>query len=276
MAYKYLPADLPKRLRAAGLTVVEVDGWRTRGRPASTGAHAPVGVLCHHTATGRSVSDTAVVALLKNGRSDLAGPLAHFGLSRNGTVYMIAAGRANHAGKAKASGSVSGGDGNALYVGIEAFNDGVGEPWPSAQYEAYVTLCAVLCLHVTGNSAKTVRGHRETSVTGKIDPTFDMAKFRDRVAARMGELRAPADTRPAVSLERVKRAAQTPAWRRALTGKRVLADRRRVRAALKAEGCATFAEWQRRLGYTGADADGIPGRASLTALGDRQGFRVVP
>lgn len=35
-----------------------------------------------------------------------------------------------------------------------------------------------------------------------------------------------------------------------------------------------YSIWQQRLGYTGADADGIPGRTSLTALGHRHGFIV--
>lgn len=185
MAYTYLPSNLPQILREAGLKVVEIDGWQRRGRPSSTGGFAPVGVLCHHTATGPSVSVSAVLNLLVRGRSDLPGPLCHLGLGRDGTVYVIAAGRANHAGQAKASGTVAAGDGNSLYIGIEAFNDGRGEPWPKEQYDAYVTLCAVLSAKVTGNSAQTVRAHKETSVTGKIDPTFAMDPFRERVAARM-------------------------------------------------------------------------------------------
>lgn len=35
-----------------------------------------------------------------------------------------------------------------------------------------------------------------------------------------------------------------------------------------------YAAWQRRLGYTGSDADGIPGKTSLTKLGQRHGFTV--
>ncbi|QKW08047.1 hypothetical protein HUT18_18340 [Streptomyces sp. NA04227] len=35
-----------------------------------------------------------------------------------------------------------------------------------------------------------------------------------------------------------------------------------------------YAAWQRSLGYSGKDADGIPGRKSLTALGRRHGFTV--
>jgi len=70
------------------------------------------------------------------------------------------------------------------------------------------------------------------------------------------------------------------------------AEVRIVEAALLAEGLlsATFAkdgsfgtttiaaygQWQRRLGFTGKDADGIPGLETLTRLGSRHGFNVVP
>jgi hypothetical protein len=36
-----------------------------------------------------------------------------------------------------------------------------------------------------------------------------------------------------------------------------------------------YAAWQRRLGYSGSDADGIPGMTSLTRLGSLHGFRVI-
>lgn len=191
MAYNRLPKDLAKTLRAYGLKVVVVPGYATRGRPASTGGFDPVGVLCHHTATRKTSLVASVLRLLVSGRSDLPGPLCQIGLGRDGTVYLIASGRANHAGTAKSVGTVSAGDGNSLYIGVEAFNDGVGEPWPAVQYNAYVLLCAVLSLKVTGNSANTVAGHKETSVTGKIDPRFDMSDFRNKVAVKMGDLEKP-------------------------------------------------------------------------------------
>ncbi|WP_181009012.1 N-acetylmuramoyl-L-alanine amidase [Streptomyces sp. SM12] len=68
------------------------------------------------------------------------------------------------------------------------------------------------------------------------------------------------------------------------------ADVRVVERALAAEGLlnsrwasdgsfgsmsvAAYAAWQRRCGYTGRDADGIPGAASLRKLGVKHGFRV--
>jgi hypothetical protein len=69
------------------------------------------------------------------------------------------------------------------------------------------------------------------------------------------------------------------------------ADTKLVEAALKAEGLLVaayasdgafgtvtvkaFAAWQRKLGFSGSDADGIPGKSSLTELGKRHGFTVV-
>jgi hypothetical protein len=36
-----------------------------------------------------------------------------------------------------------------------------------------------------------------------------------------------------------------------------------------------YSKWQKKLGYTGKDANGIPGKVSLTALGKKHGFKVV-
>ncbi|MQA26877.1 MAG: peptidoglycan-binding protein [Micromonosporaceae bacterium] len=38
---------------------------------------------------------------------------------------------------------------------------------------------------------------------------------------------------------------------------------------------SAYAAWQRRLGYSGIDANGIPGQTSLTRLGESQGFSVT-
>ncbi|MFD4234300.1 peptidoglycan-binding protein [Streptomyces sp. NPDC058542] len=68
------------------------------------------------------------------------------------------------------------------------------------------------------------------------------------------------------------------------------ADVKVVEAALKAEGLlgasyakdgsfgsltrAAYSAWQRRCGYSGSAADGIPGKASLEKLGVKRGFKV--
>ena len=165
---------IPDVLRAAGLVVVEYDGWATRTTRA-TGLVVK-GVVCHHTATGPNTSNTAVARLLANGRSDLKGPLSQLGLDRDGHFWMIAAGRCNHNGY--------GTWGNDS-IGIEAVNDGVGEPWPAAQLDAYQRGCAALLAH-EGLTIAECRGHKETDPGRKIDPRgIDMDAFRARVAELM-------------------------------------------------------------------------------------------
>lgn len=189
MTYRYL-SDLADACRKSGLRVVEIPGWQKRGRPASAGGFDPRGILCHHTggeAEGRAYAEW----LATEGRSDLQPPLCHLSLDRAGTVYVCAAGRANHAGKAKASGPMPAGDGNQLYVGVEAQNTG-SEGWAHkattaageaiTQAEAYARLCAALDEHY-GWHPDTTRAHRETSVTGKWDPgLLDMDDHRARIA----------------------------------------------------------------------------------------------
>ena len=41
------------------------------------------------------------------------------------------------------------------------------------------------------------------------------------------------------------------------------------------DGAATYQKWQQSLGYSGKDADGIPGEVSLSRLGARFGFKVT-
>src|SRR3954451_21958764 len=81
--------------RKTNLEVIEVSGWETRGRGQMSDVRA---VVCHHTATLNRTADMPTLDTLIDGRADLRGPLSHSGLSRPGKVYVIAAGRCNHAG----------------------------------------------------------------------------------------------------------------------------------------------------------------------------------
>ncbi|MFF9559310.1 N-acetylmuramoyl-L-alanine amidase [Streptomyces albus] len=183
-------------LKREGVKVSErYSGWRTHNRNHKGAWGGVNGVLIHHTAGRDSRS------LCYNGRSDLPGPLCHTHLAKDGTATMMSAGRANHAGPvarnahdavvaersthprpSAASGTV---DGNAHYYGIEIENLGTGkDPYPAAQYDAAVRWAAAICRH-HGWGADSVVGHKETSVEGKPDPSFDMNKFRRDVAARL-------------------------------------------------------------------------------------------
>jgi len=172
VTYRRLPADLPERLRKAGLKVVEIDGWRTRGRPVSSGEFKPVGSLNHHDARKDEIGDAAddlawAKSMFITGRPDLPAPLCQLSLSMEGVVYVGASGRANHAGVARPSGSVAGGDGNALYVGTEWMLSG-SQAIPKTMYDAGVKLNGVL-LDVLGSSVQTISCHFNTSTTGKWD-----------------------------------------------------------------------------------------------------------
>lgn len=168
------------RLRAAGLTVVEEDGWRTRGFdfPAM-----PKVVVGHHTASNPASGSMPSLGILINGRPapppPLPGPLCQVGLSRTGVAHVIAAGKANHAGP----GAWKTVDSSEETIGIEAENNGLGEPWPAVQLEAYDLVSAVL-LDYLEQPASMFCGHREWALPSgrKIDPTgIDLDQQRGRI-----------------------------------------------------------------------------------------------
>jgi hypothetical protein len=163
-------ADVARR---TGGPVTEVAGWKTRG-------HGPQpevqGIVCHHTAGPAGGGDYPSLAVVRDGRPGLDGPLSHFGLGRSGTIYVIAAGRCWHNAP-----STSPRHDNSSSIGIEAENNGV-QPWPEAQIAAYIRLCAELCREF-GLPASRVKAHREVN-TAKPDPhSLDMNDFRASVAA---------------------------------------------------------------------------------------------
>lgn len=162
--------------RSAGLTVVEQPGWKTRGHGAMVDVQT---VIPHHTA-GSATGDAPSLQVVQNGRSDLAGPLAHFLLSRSGVVYVVAAGQCWHTGSVLQSWQ-----GNAHAIGIEAEATGT-SAWPEVQMAAFAKLCAAL-IRAFGLPVSRVLGHKEicAPVGRKIDPNFSMNDFRARVAAAL-------------------------------------------------------------------------------------------
>jgi hypothetical protein len=178
---------LAEDCRAAGLKVVELPGWQARGAEFPT---RPDTVVCHHTATPKAAKgDLPTQKILVEGRhpdnpdapDHLPGPLCQVGLGRNGTVYVVASGKANHAGK----GAWKGTSRSERTIGIEAEHPGVGD-WPAKQYDAYVRLVAVL-VRGLGTTFEHICGHKEWALPKgrKTDPTFDMAAFRSRVHAQL-------------------------------------------------------------------------------------------
>ncbi|MGW6598511.1 peptidoglycan-binding protein [Streptomyces sp. NPDC055036] len=277
-------------LRAEGVRVVEVGNWRTHNRN-HMGDWGPVhGVMIHHTVTSGTAS---TVRLCRDGHSALPGPLCHGVIAKDGTVHLVGYGRANHAGlgdgdvlravtaeAALPADNQADTDGNRHFYGFECENLGDGkDPWPTAQLEAIEQVSAAIC-RAHGWSQRSVIGHKEWQ-PGKIDPRgFTMESMRARIGERLAEAQPkppakPAPKPPAKSYEPFPGAAFFRAGRRSAVitamGKRLVA-----------EGCgrytvgpgpewtevdrASYAAWQRKLGYSGSDADGIPGKTSWDRL----------
>lgn len=178
---------LPKILMDAGLKVALVDGWETRGR-GDIGIVS--GVICHHT-VGPKHGNMPSLRTLIDGRAakppqkPLPGPLSQLGLGRDGTYYVIAAGRCNHAGEGIWNGIATG---NASFIGIEAENTGIADdfPWPDVQMDAYRRGVAAILMHA-GLGIESCAGHKEYARPSgrKTDPNFDMNVFRASVSAIM-------------------------------------------------------------------------------------------
>src|SRR4029078_11920486 len=174
----------------AGLKVAEQPGGRTRGR---ADAATIRGVICHHTA-GSKTGIMPSLAVVTNGRPDLPGPLPQLCLGRDGTLFIVAAGRANHAGRGNWQGVTSG---NTSFIGIKAENTGrtagpSTDPWPAVQLDAYRRGVAAILKKIKANAIMCC-GHKEYAlpVGRKPDPTFDMDEFRSQVGAIMAGI-APA------------------------------------------------------------------------------------
>ncbi|WP_228994309.1 N-acetylmuramoyl-L-alanine amidase [Streptomyces sp. DH8] len=306
-----LTADrLLKALRDEGLEVVEHRSWRTNNRN-HKGSWGPThGVMIHHTVTSGTASS---VELCYNGHSALPGPLCHGVIAKDGTVYLVGNGRANHAGlgdddvlraviaeKELPADNEASADGNQHFYGFEAVNLGSGQdPWPAAQLEAIERAAAALC-RAHGWSERSVIGHLEWQ-PGKVDPRgFTMDSMRDRVSTRLGtkppaKPTAPAKPKPpkapVVDLSKLIAAARSNP--KAKGTPVTYAGVRIVETALVDAGylakpysdghfgtttVTAYSRWQKSKAggsYTGKAADGIPGKDSLTRLGKKYGFTVT-
>jgi hypothetical protein len=173
-------------LRAAGLTVHEVSGWRTRG----SDNWGPVrGITCHATAGSRTSTDAGEIGTLLHDSATAPAPIAQLYLSRTGHWHVVASGLCYHnlvgwSGPNK-------GYGNTGLLGVEAqHSNTTAEPWPDVQYRSYVRGVAALARRL-GVPVARIAGHKEHQPGGyghssvKTDPTFNMDQFRRDVAAAL-------------------------------------------------------------------------------------------
>lgn len=245
---------LPDVLLAAGLRVAKVDGWENRGR----GDVGQIkGVICHHTAGPKNGIMPSLNTLI-NGRTGLPGPLSQLGLGRDGTYFVIAAGRCNHAGTGSWQGITTG---NTNFIGIEAENTGLtnDQPWPEVQMDAYRRGVAAILMKI-GQDVKFCAGHKEYT-RRKTDPTFDMDAFRLTVAAIMNGTMTPPVLIPRVTPN------GRPTLRRGASGKLVKEIQAKVGVVVDGKfGSNTEAAvraFQRAEGFT---PDGIVGPKTWGAL----------
>lgn len=193
-------------LRAAGANVIEYPGWKTRGRPRSTGRFQPRGVIWHHDASAKGPSPYVAKFCAETGRpaEGIPAPLSQTwvcagcnGAHAVGTWHVLAAGRANHAGVGAGWGGFTQDSGNAAAIGVETDHT-TGEPFPAAMYAALVKGTAGIMKHLRANPARMLAGHKEYAVGRKTDPTeITMGKGRADVAAAMLPT-APVPPRPSV------------------------------------------------------------------------------
>jgi hypothetical protein len=251
---------LPRVLLDAGLKVAEQPGWQTRG-------HGDVGtiqgVICHHTA-GPRTGNMPSLGIVTSGRPDLSGPLSQLCLGRDGTFFVVAAGRAFHAGSGNWQGVT---DGNRSFIGIEAENTGhltgpLAEPWPAVQLDAYRRGVAAILRRI-GADAIMCCGHKEYAlpVGRKPDPTFDMSDFRLHVAAIMAGIAPRPSLVPAVDSE------NRPTLRRGATGELVEMVQARVGVEVDGVfGADTEAAVRRFQRDSGLVPDGIVGPRTWATL----------
>ena len=281
-------------LRAEGVNVVEVGSWRTHNRN-HKGPWGPVhGTIIHHTVSRGSA---ATVALCRDGYSELPGPLCHGVITKDGRVHLVGYGRTNHAGGGDPDtlaaviaenygdappkpdrGNSDGVDGNRHFYGFECENMGDGkDPWPAAQLDAIERAAAAIC-RLYGWGPKSVIGHLEWS-DDKNDPRgFTMKSMRDRVAARLAGQPGGGGTDPDPEPD----PNEFPGADKFGPGKSNVYITK-LGLLLVARGGGRFysegpgpswgdadknatAAFQRAQGWTGADADGIPGPATWDLL----------
>jgi hypothetical protein len=178
-------------LRYNKVPVTFEPGWETRGNGYVFPNGRPQGLITHHTGD----SYGGGLSILVNGRSDLDPPLCNCCTYPDGTIHIIAAQPANHAG---ASGGPSMGPlpvtrlFNPLVWGNEVMYPGL-QPWTPQQYRSARILGGVICGILGHTTPDWVRGHFETSIEGKWDPgigdgstrSFNMNLFRFEIWAAL-------------------------------------------------------------------------------------------
>lgn len=284
-------------LRAAGCRVVEHDGWKARGLIGQS--FDPKALVWHHDASAKGASPGVPAYMLAHFQT----AAAQLWVASDGTWHVLASGRAPHAGVVR-----PGAPSNYTSLGIETDHT-VGETWPPAMLASLRVGSAAILVHLGVPASKGLHFHKSIAFPPgrKVDPAgLTLKHERGVVAALMVPPKPPTSAvdeakptappkhatptpKPKVSLRNVvaaakadPKAAQGHGLHRAdvlLVEKALCAegllDSKWVDGAWGSKTVAAYKAWQKRCGYTGKGADGIPGARSLTRLGAKHGWTVV-
>lgn len=184
---------IPDALRAFGIEPVLVAGWQTRGLAFDV---KPTIHLRHWTA-GSPLGKAGSLSIVTYGRSDLPGPLCQVLQERTGgpgldRAYVVASGRANHAGTGAWAGITSG---NRYGTGNEIEWSGPGEAFSARRKESSERIAAALLSISANPKGAHACEHREYALPEgrKVDTNLSGSEFRRNVQALLTPPAPPPD-----------------------------------------------------------------------------------
>lgn len=141
----YVDRELIDLYRFFGLTVNEVPGWEHRARssggfPIKCEAH-----WGHHTATGPSSDGWPAVRYATFDAP--AKPVANEFIDRQGVIWIAAGGATNTEGAGGPWHHIGRDAANGVSWGTEVMNNGIGEPYPEVQQQAFLNASQIFAFY---------------------------------------------------------------------------------------------------------------------------------
>jgi hypothetical protein len=303
------PNNLVRAAEKAGVTF-EVDSTWLDVDPYGR-SFQPVGVMWHHTACNPLATGNMPSLNWCRNPGKYAGQAraCHILVGRDGKLQIIAGRGAYHAGAGgplKVNGTTIPKDlGNRQLIGIEIEASSTtkinakNRQTPKhgmnpAQFDAVAKFCAALFDNLKWDTDAAIR-HQDWAPGRKIDVGIPLKDIRTAIDSHRKAASVPAPkppvkpqpkppTKPPVTpkpkppvvrlldVQPRKKNDSVALVQKALQKEVGLA--KQASPVYNAATKAAYAKWQRKLGFTGADADGIPGAKSLRALGKKHGFTV--
>ena len=299
--------NLPVLLSALKAPFEEVEGWKSRTIDQNATWDCEW-VVNHHTANPTAHAHESLNWLVQGGLPGVRAPYAHALVGREPKIFLIAAGRANHAGRGGPFRSVPKDSMNAYGYGIEVEAPGRALDFAPGQFEVMCKLNAAV-LWIVGRDVDRVIRHKDWTDGGidgvpwlptrgrKVDVRYSLDAIRAATRSYMKQLAAMGTppvqppAKPVVYLshilEAIKKDQPAPTGHtthksEVLTVEKAL-NKQGLLASAYVDGSAgtvsfgdgsAYQKWQVQCGYHGKDADGIPGMESLSRLGRKYGFTV--